>query len=235
MASECSGIRSGCGCERRARQAQALFTARRGGCRSRCLDKVLRRARSPHRRGATPQRRSPGASASRRAGESGNLGSCRAFADCPGCQDCSVSVPRPGGDLGGRDRRAGERARAGAGGNWRAGNLERWDPRGAGRRRPAVARSAPRGAHSGGGHSLPHGPAARVPRSQRHARWVRVRAGARQGLYVANQGSQSRERVRSERSAGPARAGASHFPRVRVFARRSTSVPVTKSFLVFDR
>ena len=107
----------------RVRQAQALFTALAVAVSSGCLDKVLRRARSPHQRGATPQRRSPGASGSRRAGESGNLGSCRAFADSPGCQDSRFSVPRPGGDLGGRDRRAG---RAGAGGNlanWKPGTL----------------------------------------------------------------------------------------------------------------
>ena len=75
--------------------------------------------------------------------ESGNLGSCRAFADSPGCQDSRFSVPRPGGDLGGRDRRAGS---AGAGGdlaNWKPGTLGvRAARRGAGRRGPAVARSA---------------------------------------------------------------------------------------------
>ena len=54
--------------------------------------------------------------------ESGNLGSCRAFADSPGCQDSRFSVPRPGGDLGGRDRRAGERA-----GGRRPGELETWN------------------------------------------------------------------------------------------------------------
>jgi len=48
MASECSGIQSGCGCERARARAQALFTARRGGCPAvsiGCLDKVSRRAR----------------------------------------------------------------------------------------------------------------------------------------------------------------------------------------------
>jgi hypothetical protein len=121
---QCSGIRSGCGYERRARQAQAPFTARRGGCLDvRCLEKVLRRARSPHRRGATAQRRSPGAA---RVGELGNLETWDPAArsrDSPGCQDSRFSVPRPGGDLGGRERRAWERARAGAG-----GNLANWKP-----------------------------------------------------------------------------------------------------------
>ncbi len=78
--------------------------------------------------------------------ESGNLGSCRAFADSPRCQDSRFSVPRDSGNLGGRNRRAGERARAGAGGNlanWKSGILRTCAARrGAGRPGPRVPRSA---------------------------------------------------------------------------------------------
>ena len=96
--------------------------------------------------------------------ESGNLGSCRAFADSPGCQDSRFSVPRPGGDLGGRDRRAGSgRGRAATGEleTWNAGN-----PRGAARGGSTRARrcpECPRGAHSGGGHGAPPWPGGARP------------------------------------------------------------------------
>ena len=82
--------------------------------------------------------------------EQGNLetlGSCHAFADSPGCQDSRFSVPRPGGDLG-----AGATGGGGARCGRRPGELETWNSgiraarRGAGRRGPAVARSARVGA-----------------------------------------------------------------------------------------
>ena len=54
---------------------------------------------------------------------------------------------------------------------WRTGNLERWESarRGVGRvdAGPPLPGVAPRRGHSGGGHSAPLGPAARVPRGER--------------------------------------------------------------------
>ena len=69
---------------------------------------------------------------------------------------------------------------------WRTGNLEPWDPRGAARGGSTRARrcpECPRGAHSGGGRGLPHGPAARVPRGGREVRSVRTRATADHGAF----------------------------------------------------
>ena len=138
MASECSGIRSGCGCEGHARQTQALFTARRGGCLAvsiGCLDKVLRRARSPHQRGATPQRRSPGASASRRAGnlETWDPAARSRTPQVARIPDFQFLAPAAtsAGATGGRGSGRG-RVRAAT---WRTGNLEPWESarRGAGR------------------------------------------------------------------------------------------------------
>ena len=50
MTPECSGIRTGCGVNGRARRAQALFG---------CLDKVSRRAQSPHQRADSQVARIP--------------------------------------------------------------------------------------------------------------------------------------------------------------------------------
>ena len=73
--------------------------------------------------------------------------------------------------ISGRSR--GSAARRGAGGNlanWKPGTLGiRAARRGAGRRGPAGPPECARGAHSGGGHGLPHGPAARVPGAARDA------------------------------------------------------------------
>ena len=152
MASECSGIRSGCGCERHARQAQALITARHRlfgqGLEASAITASARR--NPAGAVAGNERESA-------SWESGNLGSCRAFADSPGCQDSRFSVPRPGGDLGGRDR--GRRGSGCAG-------------------RHACPPECPRRARAGGGHGLPHGPAARVPGGAREVSSLDARAGA---------------------------------------------------------
>ena len=120
---QCSGIRSGCGCERRARRAQALFTARAVLVSIGCLDKVSRRARSPHQRGATPQRRSPGASASRRAGnletwDPAARSRTPQVARIPDFQFLAPAATSAGA--------TGGRGRAGAGGdlaNWKPGTL----------------------------------------------------------------------------------------------------------------
>jgi hypothetical protein len=141
MASECSGIRSGCGCERGACSRLKLSSPpSRWLSAAGVWTKVLRRARSPHQRCAT---RSGGRAA--RAGVASwgiwKPGIRPSVAGSPGCQvpDFQFLARR-------RPRRAGERARAGAG-----GNLANWKPgtlgicaarRGAGRRGPAVARSA---------------------------------------------------------------------------------------------
>ena len=86
----------------------------------------------PTAEGCQPPRRlevrfqvEPGEGAERESAswESGNLGSRRAFADSPGCQDSRFSVPRPGGDLGGRDWGRGWVRAA----TWRTGNLEPWE------------------------------------------------------------------------------------------------------------
>ena len=65
----------------------------------------------------------------------------------------------------------------GAGGDladWKPGTLGvRAGRREVGRRRPGCP-ECPRGAHSGGGHGLPHGPAARVPRGDREVRSERT-------------------------------------------------------------
>ena len=184
MASECSGIRSGCGCERARAAGSGSRHRPRGGCRrsSGCLDQGLEASAITASARRNPQRRSPGASGSRRAGESGNLGSCRALADSPGCQDSRFSVPRPGGDLGGRDR-----GRGSAGGGRQPGGLETWNPgiraarRGAGRRRPAVARSARVGRTRAAAMASPMARrrASRVPRGTRLRRVLaRVLANA---------------------------------------------------------
>ena len=165
--------------------------------------------------------------------QSGNLGCSRAFADSPGCQDSSFSVPRPGGDLGGRDR-------AGLQGGRRSGELE---TRNAGNPRGAAWGGSTRARWCSGVPAWGVTRAAAVASPMARRRASLAARGMRGGCGCARVPRAStlrtkaanRERVRSERSAGPARAGASHFPRVRVFARRSTSVPVTKSFLVFDR
>ena len=148
---QCSGIRSGCGCERRARQAQAPFTARRGGCLDvRCLEKVLRRARSPHRRGAT---RSGGRRGRARVGELGNLETWD-----PAARSRTPQVARipdfqflaPAATSAGATGGAGE----GRGAGGCAG-------------RHACPPESPRGAHSGGGHGLhPWGGAARPSRRE---------------------------------------------------------------------
>ena len=134
MASECSGIRSGCGCERaRAAGSGSLHRPTRLAVSSiGCLDKVLRRARSPHQRGATPQGRSPGASASRRAG---NLETWdpAARSRTPGFPGFQIFSSSP--------RRRPRRARPGGGGargraaTWRTGKLERWESARRGARR----------------------------------------------------------------------------------------------------
>ena len=142
----------GCGCERRARRAQALFTARH-----RLFGQDLE-ASADHR--------------------------------------ISEAQPRRGG------RR--ERARVGELGIWKPGILPRvadsqaparaatWRTlgiraarRGAGRHGPAGAPEWPRRAHSGGGHGLPHGPAARVPRGEREVRSER-RSGVSRGCTMTS-------------------------------------------------
>jgi hypothetical protein len=81
--------------------------------------------------------------------------------------------------------RVGRRESAVRAAMWRTGNLELWDPRGAARGGSTRARRCPervRGAHSGGGHGAPHGPAARVPRGRRAATSEEAHAGARERM-----------------------------------------------------
>ena len=90
-----------------------------------------------------------------------------------------------------RPRRARPAGRGGgAGGCGRQpGELETWNagnPRGAawgGSTRARRCPECPRGAHSGGGHGAPHGPAARVPRGRRDATSEEVHAGARESVH----------------------------------------------------
>ena len=96
--------------------------------------------------------------------------------------DCSRSYATDGVRLSGR----------------RPGELETWNAgiraarRGAGRRGPAGAPEWPRGAHSGGGHGLPHGPAARVPRGGREVSSVgRARVLAKAPTVDARAGLRS--------------------------------------------
>ena len=71
----------------------------------------------------------------------------------------------------------------------RPGELETWNPgiraarRGAGRRGPAVARSARVGRTRAAAMALPHGPAARVPRGRRDATSEEAHAGARESVH----------------------------------------------------
>ena len=160
MSPECSGIRSGCGCERARAAAQALFTARpvASGCHIGCLDKVLRRARSPHQRGA------PRSGGRREPARVGELGIWK-----PGIlpRVAAFQVPRISAfqffararGLGRRDR---GRGRVGA------------------RFGPACPPEWPRRAGSWGGDGLPHGPAPRVPRGEREVRSER-RSGVSRG------------------------------------------------------
>ena len=95
----------------RVRQAQSSLHRPRGGCQHRLFGPRSRGERD-HRIGeAQPAAAVAGSDRESASWESGNLGSCRAFADSPGCQDSRFSVPRPGGDLGGRDRGAEESVR----------------------------------------------------------------------------------------------------------------------------
>ena len=138
----------------RVEQAQALFTALAWLSAAGVWTKALRRARSPHQRGAT---RSGGRPERAGVDELGNRkpGILPGVADSPGCQDSSFPVLRPG--------RRPRRARPGAGGcGRRSGELETWNTgiraarRGACRRGPAAGPpECTRGAHSGGGHGLP--------------------------------------------------------------------------------
>ena len=150
--------------KRRVRQARALFTARRGGCLAvsiGCLDEFSGSVRSPHQRGATPQRRSPGESASRRAG---NLETWDPAARSRTPQ--VVRIPAfqflaPAATSAGA---TGERAGAG-------GNLANWKPgtlgsarRGGGRvDRARRCRSARVGRARAAVMGSPHGATARVP------------------------------------------------------------------------
>ena len=133
MASECSGIRSGCGCERaRAAGSGSLHRPTRWLSAQRLFGQGLEASAITASARRNPAAAVAGSERESASWESGNLGSCRAFADSPGCQDSRFSVPRPGGDLGGRDRGRGSAGRAAT---WRTGNLERWESarRGAGR------------------------------------------------------------------------------------------------------
>jgi len=174
MASECSGIQSGCGCERARARAQALFTARRGGCPAvsiGCLDKVSRRARV------------------------GELGIWK-----PGIlpRVAALQVPRipafqfsaPGERVCGRQ--PGELE------NWNAGN-----PRGAARggsTGPAGAPEWPRRAQPGGGHGLPHGPATRVPGAARDATSEDARPSARERMFDKRMFDRNRRQAVGARS-----------------------------------
>ena len=145
MATECSGVRSGCGCERFARQKQVSSNS------------VLERFEARR----SPQRRSPGIVRESASWESGNQNHPPARGR-PGCPGFQLSVLRPGREPAG--------AEAGAG-----GNLATWKPgtpgsrRGAaraGRRGPAVPECAP-GAHSGGrGMATPMARPAPSPRTR---------------------------------------------------------------------
>ena len=108
-----------------ARGGLRLSSPRSAGCQHRLFGQGLEASAITASARRNPAAAVAGSERESTSWESGNLGSCRAFADSPGCQDSRFSVPRPGGDLGGRDRRAGE-ARAGAGGNlanWKPGTL----------------------------------------------------------------------------------------------------------------
>ena len=117
-------------------------------------------AQSSHQRGATPQGRSPGASASRRAGnlETWDPAARSRTPRFPGFQFLSFS-PR---------RRPGGRDRAGAGG--RAG-------------RHACPPEWPRRTRAEGGHGLPRGPAPRVSSGAREVSSLDARAGARESPF----------------------------------------------------
>ena len=175
---QCSGIRSGAGVNGR-RQAQALRRPTRwlSGCQHRLSGQGLEASASRN-----PAAAVAGSERESASWESGNLGSCRAFADSPGCQDSRFSVPRPGGDLGGRDRGRGARVRAAT---WRTGNLEpgiRAARRGAGRRGPAGARSGRVGRTRAAAMASPMA-RRRASLGRRDATSEEAHAGARESVH----------------------------------------------------
>ena len=103
----CSGTRPGCGCERRVGRAQALFTARRGGCAGR-RQWLLRQALEASTITA-PAGRDPAGAVAGGERESASWqiwGTWEAAGrrGLPGSQDSSFQFSAPAGGLGGRDR-----------------------------------------------------------------------------------------------------------------------------------